>query len=160
MPRRYVDYPDAYADWNFISSLGSYISAFGVLIFIVGVILPSQEVKKLQIIPGAKAQRLLSGRCHHHHLSTSSMNCRKSNRLGETPYGKYSADLPIIDRPVPRAGEVSDLTTEMASAADYFELLKPRVMSLVVFTTLIGMIMAPSGAGAGCILSLLLQLYY
>ena len=30
-----------------------------------------------------------------------------------------------------------------ASARDYFELLKPRVMSLVVFTGLAGMVMAP-----------------
>ncbi|HVY20321.1 MAG TPA: cytochrome c oxidase subunit I [Bauldia sp.] len=34
MPRRYVDYPDAFAGWNFISSVGSYISAFGVVIFL------------------------------------------------------------------------------------------------------------------------------
>src|SRR3954467_13455667 len=39
MPRRYVDYPDAFAGWNWISSLGSYISGFGVLIFIYGVAL-------------------------------------------------------------------------------------------------------------------------
>jgi cytochrome c oxidase subunit I len=38
MPRRYVDYPDAYAGWNWVSSMGSYISAIGVLVFLAGVI--------------------------------------------------------------------------------------------------------------------------
>jgi cytochrome c oxidase subunit 1 len=33
MPRRYADYPDAYAGWNYVSSIGSYISAVGVLVF-------------------------------------------------------------------------------------------------------------------------------
>jgi heme o synthase len=47
-----------------------------------------------------------------------------------------------------------DLVSELAqesragisngSARDYFELLKPRVMSLVVFTALVGMLLAPS----------------
>jgi cytochrome c oxidase subunit I len=36
MPRRYVDYPDAFAGWNLVSSIGSYISAVGVLIFLFG----------------------------------------------------------------------------------------------------------------------------
>jgi cytochrome c oxidase subunit 1 len=37
MPRRYADYPDGFAGWNFVSSVGSYISAVGVFIFIYGV---------------------------------------------------------------------------------------------------------------------------
>jgi cytochrome c oxidase subunit 1 len=38
MPRRYVDYPEAYAGWNYVASWGSYISAISVLIFIYCVV--------------------------------------------------------------------------------------------------------------------------
>lgn len=34
MPRRIVDYGDAYAFWNFVSSIGAYISAAGVVLFL------------------------------------------------------------------------------------------------------------------------------
>jgi len=37
MPRRIADYPDAYAGWNLVSSLGSYVSGAGVLVFFYGV---------------------------------------------------------------------------------------------------------------------------
>src|SRR5216117_4482834 len=37
MPRRVVDYPDAFVDWNYISSIGAYISIAGLIVFIWGV---------------------------------------------------------------------------------------------------------------------------
>ncbi|MGN6849884.1 MAG: cytochrome c oxidase subunit I [Sphingomicrobium sp.] len=37
MPRRYTDYPDAFARWNFVSSIGSYISGVALLVFLYGV---------------------------------------------------------------------------------------------------------------------------
>ncbi|MCA3641567.1 MAG: cytochrome c oxidase subunit I [Hyphomicrobiales bacterium] len=46
MPRRYVDYPDAYAGWNYISSMGSYIFAFGLLIFFYGIYLAYSRKEK------------------------------------------------------------------------------------------------------------------
>jgi len=35
MPRRYVDYPEAFSQWNYVSSMGNYISMAGVAIFLV-----------------------------------------------------------------------------------------------------------------------------
>ena len=37
MPRRYADYPDAFAGWNYVSSIGGFIAAAGVFIFLYGV---------------------------------------------------------------------------------------------------------------------------
>jgi cytochrome c oxidase subunit 1 len=37
MPRRYIDYPDAYSLWNFWSSIGAYISGIGTLVFLYAV---------------------------------------------------------------------------------------------------------------------------
>ena len=34
MPRRYPDYPDAFAGWNFVASIGAYIGAASVLVFL------------------------------------------------------------------------------------------------------------------------------
>jgi cytochrome c oxidase subunit I len=34
MPRRYIDYPDAYSLWNFWSSIGAYIAGLGTLVFL------------------------------------------------------------------------------------------------------------------------------
>jgi cytochrome c oxidase subunit 1 len=35
MPRRIADYPEAFVGWNRVSSIGSYISAVGLLVFII-----------------------------------------------------------------------------------------------------------------------------
>jgi len=38
MPRRYIDYPDAFATWNYLSSIGAYIGAFSMVVFFYTVI--------------------------------------------------------------------------------------------------------------------------
>jgi cytochrome c oxidase subunit 1 len=35
MPRRYIDYPDAYAGWNEVASWGSYLTLIATLFFVV-----------------------------------------------------------------------------------------------------------------------------
>src|SRR5213595_2665546 len=38
MPRRIADYPDAFHPWNLVSSIGSYISLCGLLVFLFGLV--------------------------------------------------------------------------------------------------------------------------
>jgi cytochrome c oxidase subunit I len=38
MPRRISDYPDAFAGWNFVSSIGAFIAYAGTLIFVANVL--------------------------------------------------------------------------------------------------------------------------
>jgi cytochrome c oxidase subunit 1 len=59
MPRRYVDYPDAFAGWNFVSSMGAYLSAAGTLAFVAGVIVAFAQKRKAPANPwGAGATTL------------------------------------------------------------------------------------------------------
>src|SRR5579871_2279950 len=59
MPRRYVDYPDAYHGWNLVSSIGSYISGIGVLIFFYGMVRAFMRKEKAASNPwGAGATTL------------------------------------------------------------------------------------------------------
>ena len=46
MPRRIPDYPDAFAGWNMVSSIGSYISFVGALLFVVVIFVSLKKGKK------------------------------------------------------------------------------------------------------------------
>ena len=39
MPRHYADYPDAFAGWNRVSSIGAYITTLGTVVFFIGLVL-------------------------------------------------------------------------------------------------------------------------
>ncbi|SDF76839.1 MULTISPECIES: cytochrome c oxidase subunit I [Thalassobaculum] len=51
MPRRYIDYPDALAGWNYVASIGSYIGGIGTLIFVVVVIEAFSAKRKAEANP-------------------------------------------------------------------------------------------------------------
>ena len=51
MPRRYADYPDAFAGWNYISSIGSYISIIGLAVFLLNLLYAFMKKKKAKQNP-------------------------------------------------------------------------------------------------------------
>jgi len=60
MPRRIPDYPDAFAGWNAVASVGSLISAFSALLFIYIIYLTLTEGKKVSANPWNFAKKALS----------------------------------------------------------------------------------------------------
>jgi cytochrome c oxidase subunit I len=48
MPRHYADYPDAYAGWNKVSSIGAYITTLGTVVFFIGLVLAFLRKQKAE----------------------------------------------------------------------------------------------------------------
>jgi cytochrome c oxidase subunit 1 len=59
MPRRIPDYPDAYAGWNIISSIGSYISFASFILFIFIIIYALFKGKKAEANPWGEGAKTL-----------------------------------------------------------------------------------------------------
>jgi protoheme IX farnesyltransferase len=58
---------------------------------------------------------------------------------------KKTVDMPLVSEGITVSGRARTTAREpsMASVGDYLALMKPRVMSLVVFTALVGLVIAP-----------------
>ena len=61
MPRRIPDYPDAFAGWNYVSSIGAYISVFAAFFFVFVIIEAFMRSRKAQKILGVKVLQLMNG---------------------------------------------------------------------------------------------------
>ena len=98
-------------------------------------------------IRGAPAPPRWNGRCPRRRRSTSSKCCRGCSKpIRGAPSGalrlqakQARQDLSVVDH---NAIDLSPRISE-AEVGDYIALLKPRVMSLVIFTALVGLMIAP-----------------
>src|ERR1043165_5476528 len=91
-------------------------------------------------IRGDRARPRSSGRCRRRRRSTSSTRCRASSdaRITQATRMSLISEGADLSKPLPGLAEPS-----LAGVEDYLALLKPRVMSLVVFTALVGLLVAP-----------------
>ncbi len=146
MPRRYVDYPDAFAYWNWWSSVGSYITATGTIVFVL-----SHALRLLRRPPEGGEQSV--GRRRHDARvdpavaaglpllrDAAGLQGDGASLIGcasRTRQWAAMAELGI------QTGTLRPARVADGSIGDFVALMKPRVMSLVVFTALVGMVLAP-----------------
>ncbi len=140
-----------------VSSIGSYISAFGVLIFLYGVFEAFAKKRVAGDNPwGEGANDARNGSCpspppfHQwgtaaaHQVGAGRPRGRRLEAARTLPRHRPKVTESVIDTHESRQPTTAIRLSE-ATARDYFALLKPRVMSLVVFTAFVGLVLAPGG---------------
>ncbi len=86
MPRRYPDYPDAFAGWNHVASIGSYIGGFSVLIFLFVVFQTFTSKVKVADNYWGEGATTLEWTVARRRRSTPSKSCRGSDERGTQPH--------------------------------------------------------------------------
>src|SRR6266700_6600333 len=108
--------------------------------------MPSCARSRRPTIHGAQAPPRWNGRCRRRRRSTSSKCCRACSRTNArrlvgaaSLFRKRVPQVSVVDHnPIELSPRISE-----AEVSDYLALLKPRVMSLVIFTALVGLAIAP-----------------
>ena len=75
MPRRVADYPDAYPAGTYISSIGCYVFAAGLVVFFYNFADAFRARKKAATTRGARVRPRWNGRCRRRRRSISSSGC-------------------------------------------------------------------------------------
>ena len=82
MPRRISDYPDAFAGWNFVASIGSYITFASTVFFVFVALHTLLAGKRIGANPWGQGRRPWSGRYRRRRPSIAMRSCRVSNSIG------------------------------------------------------------------------------
>ena len=137
MPRRYADYPDAYAGWNAVATYGSYISGIAVIWFVVILFRTLYFGKKCADNPWGGKPDTFEWRT----TSPPPFHTYDEFQNGRKIINQVIRHI-IINKMSNTAPNRLKHEAELGSIGAYFTLLKPRVMSLAIFTALCGQILA------------------
>ena len=145
MPRRYPDYPAAFAGWNYVSSVGAYISGAAFLVFLYVVFRTFTSKEHVADNYWGEGATTLEWTQTSPPAFHTFRKCRGSPR-------RWRHDMSVDDPAATsalgtrsRSGACHPTTrgSRQAELRDWIALLKPRVMTLVVFTGVIGLLVAP-----------------
>ena len=134
MPRRIPDYPDAFAGWNYVSSIGAYIS-FLRFLFCVRIDRSFLKARKAQNNPWGKGATTFEWKLSSPPLSTLTIIYPKSSKAKSCL--TFLKGLKLVTKTAKNSALEND--TKESSVEDFLSLLKPRVMSLAIFTSICGL---------------------